>query len=328
MSQRTALISGISGQDGSNLTDLLLSKDYVIHGIVRRHSYSQNQTTRLHHCQNRVHFHYGDVTDAACLSRIVREVQPDEVYHLAAQSHVRVSFDNPKYTVEVNGIGTMNMLEAIRLECPKARSYTACSSEQFGESVDADGFQRETTKFCPVSPYGASKVLAYNITHLYRAGYGQFAALGILFNHTGSRRGVSFVEAKIAKTLAEVAAGKAEYVELGNVDSRRDWGSSVDYVRAMWLILQHDKPEDFVIATGETYSVWDFAIALCAEFDLDPQRVIKTGVERYQRPQELPYLRGDASKARRVLGWEPTVTFAELVKELADHWRTEVARSV
>lgn len=321
-----ALISGIGGQDGSNLADLLLGRGYEVYGIVRRHSYSQNQTIRLGASVERVHLMYGDVTDAACLQRIVREVQPDEVYHLAAQSHVRVSFDNPKYTVEVNGVGTENMLEAIRLECPKARSYTACSSEQFGASVDEDGYQRETTPFRPVSPYGAAKVLAYNITQFHRHGYGQWCASGILFNHTGRRRGVTFVEAKIAKQLAEASAGQRECVELGNVDAKRDWGSSVDYVRAMWMILQQDQPDDFVIATGETHSVRDFAVALCAEFNLDPERVIRTGVERYTRPWELPYLRGDASKARRVLGWEPTVTFAGLVNELADHWRTEVAR--
>lgn len=322
MTQRTALISGIAGMDGSNLARLLLSKSYQVVGILRRNSIPENQSSRLGDIIDGITTVYGDVTDGQRLAEIVRDVQPDEVYHLAAQSHVRVSWDMPQFTVQVNANGTLNMLEAIRQHCPTARSYTACSSEQFGLGVDNDGYQRETTTQIPTSPYGCSKVFAYNITRHYRKAFGMFATCGILFNHSGRFRGAAFVEAKIAKTLAEIAAGKrTDKLKLGNMTPQRDIGYSTDYVRAMWMMLQHSEPDDFVVATGQASSVQEILNYLCERFGLNPADVVETGVEQHKRPQELPYLCGDSSKVRRVLGWEPTVSLADIMDELASHWK-------
>jgi GDPmannose 4,6-dehydratase len=310
--------------DGSNLATLLVGMGYRVVGIVRRNSIPENQTSRLLPILDKIETIYGDVTDPQRIAEIVRTVQPDEVYHLAAQSHVRVSWEMPQFTVQTNAVGTLNVLEAIRQHCPKARSYTACSSEQFGLGVDDDLYQRETTRFEPTSPYGCSKVFAYNITKHYRKAFGMFATCGILFNHSGKHRGAAFVEAKVAKTLAEIVAGKLSKLRLGNMTPQRDIGYSPDYVRAMWMMLQHSEPDDFVVATGETRSVREITQKLCDWFGLDFDAVVETDVEHHKRPQELPYLRGDSSKVRRVLGWAPTVTLDQILDEMATHWREQV----
>lgn len=325
---KVALITGIAGQDGSYLAELLLSDGLSVHGIVRRNSIAENQTSRLVGSLDRITLHYGDVTDALSLRSIMEHVQPDCVFNLAGQSHVRISSDVPHFTAQVNAIGVLNVLESVRQTCPEARIYQSSSSEMFGGSVDADGRQRETTPMQPCSPYGAAKLYGYTMVRHYRNAYGMFATNGILFNHTSCRRGTNFVEAKIAKTLAEIAAGKTDKLRLGNLDAQRDIGYSPDYVRAMWMMLQHTEPDDFVVATGKTQSVRDICRHLCYEFGLNMDEVVESGVEQYQRPQELPYLCGDATKIRETLGWHPTVSFGQIMSELSNHWRSSVGRDL
>jgi GDPmannose 4,6-dehydratase len=319
MPELRALITGIAGQDGSYLSEHLLERGFEVHGIVRRNSTPEHQESRIDHLSSSVQTYYGDVLDNASLSRTIGIVKPTHIFNLAAQSHVRISFDVPQFTGNTNAIGVLNVLEAMKEIAPEARFYQASSSEMFGDYVDADLFQRETTPMHPVSPYGVAKLYGFHIVRNYRKAYGLFAANGILFNHESPRRGSNFVTSKVVKTACEIKLGLATKLELGNMDSSRDWGHARDYVRAMLKIIDHSVPEDFVVATGQTHTVRDLVEMVFSNLDLDYRDFVFQN-PRYMRPEELPYLRGDASKARSVLGWEPEVTFESLVKEMVDFW--------
>ena len=320
---KKAFITGISGQDGSYLAEYLLSLGYEVHGIIRRNSVTENQKSRLDARASEISTYYGDVLDEGGLTRLLDKIQPDEIYNLAAQSHVRISFDVPQFTVKTNALGTLNVLEAYRNHCPKARFYQASSSEMFGNVVDDDGSQRETTRMQPVSPYGCAKLFAYSIVRNYRSSYNLFACNGILFNHESPRRGSNFVTNKIVKTAVQIRLGQRDKLELGNMDSHRDWGHSKDYVRAMHAIINHDEPDDFVIATGEAHSIRELCEYVFSKLDMDyKEYVVQNPI--YLRPQELKYLRGDASKAKRILKWEREYTFHTLLDEMIEFWVTEL----
>jgi GDPmannose 4,6-dehydratase len=319
MSTRRALLTGITGQDGSYLAELLLRKGYEVYGIMRRSS--SFNTARIdqiyqdpHEPDYRLKLLYGDLNDASSLNRILREVQPDEIYNLGAQSHVRVSFDVPEYTAEVTGLGTVRLLEAIRETAIAPKFYQASSSELFGSSPPP---QSETTPFHPRSPYGVAKLYAFWITVNFRESYGLFACNGILFNHESPRRGETFVSRKISRAAARIKLGLQDKLFLGNLDAKRDWGHAADYVEAMWLMLQQERPQDFVIATGESHTVREFLDLAFEQLNLDWKRHVEID-PRYFRPAEVDELRGDMSKARRVLGWEPRVKFKELVETMVD----------
>ena len=323
---KKALITGITGQDGSYLAEQLLEKGYEVHGLVRRSS--SFNTDRIDHLYRDPHergvqlfMHYGDLTESSRLVKLVYEIQPDEVYHLGAQSHVRVSFDTPEYTSDAVGLGTVRLLEAIRETGVQTRFYQASSSEMFGAAPPP---QSETTPFHPRSPYAVAKVMAHWITVNYRESYGIFASTGILFNHESPRRGETFVTRKITRALARIEAGLQEKLFLGNLDAKRDWGYTPDYTDAMWRILQADEPDDFVIATGEMHSVREFLDEAAAHLGIDWQDVVEFD-ERYLRPAEVDALQGDASKAREKLGWKSTVTFKELVRIMVDADREKLA---
>ena len=316
---KKAFITGISGQDGSFLAEYLLELGYEVHGIVRRHSMAEEQNTRIHQIQNRLITYYGDLLDQGGLERLMDKIQPDEIYNIAAQSHVRISFDIPQFTVQTNALGVLNILEAYRRSCPNAKFYQASSSEMFGLSVEDDNFQRETTPMNPVSPYGCSKVFAYNIVRNYRRAYNLHATNGILFNHESPRRGSNFVTNKVCKAAARIKLGLQDKLELGNMDSFRDWGHSYDYVRAMHLMLQHDAPGDWVVSTMETHSVREMCEVVFSHLSLDYKDYVIQN-PKYLRPEELPYLRGDSTKIRTELGWKPTYTFKEMMEEMVDYW--------
>ena len=322
---KKALITGINGQDGSYLTELLLSKGYEVHGILKRNSVAENQTARLDDVYHIIkdNLYYADMTDMASLIRVLQEVQPDEIYHLAAQSHVRISFDQPIYTAQVVAIGTMNLLEAIRLICPNARLYQASSSEMFGNNQDEDGYQRETTRMNPVSPYGCAKVFGYNLVRNYRNSYGLFASNGILFNHESPRRGTNFVTNKVVKEAVKIKLGMTDKLMLGNMEAARDWGHAKDYVFCMWLILQHDKPDDFVCSTGVSHTVKDLVEYVFDKLDLDWKEYIGQD-EKYFRPEELDVLKGDCSKAKKLLGWKHNYTFETMLDEMIEYWLKEL----
>jgi GDPmannose 4,6-dehydratase len=310
---KTALITGIAGQDGSYLTEYLNSLGYNVFGIIRRNSTPENQTSRIDSLECETF--YGDLTDQSSLEKILNKVKPDEIYNLAAQSHVRISFDIPQYTAQTNALGVLNLLEAYKNVCPEAKFYQASSSEMFGNSVDEDGFQRETTPMKPVSPYGCAKLYAYHITQNYRRSYGLKIYNGILFNHESPRRGSNFVTNKVVKAAVEIAKGKRDYIELGNINTYRDWGHSKDYVRAMHLILQQDETE-FVVATGQTHSVEDMIKYVAQKLNIDIKIKIN---EDLKRPDELQYLKGDSSRIRKI-GWQPEYTFETLMDEMIDFW--------
>ena len=315
---KTAFITGIAGQDGSYLSEHLLSLGYRVTGIVRRNSTVEHQRNRLFHLPS-LELEYGDLTDQSSLERALRLFKPDEIYNLGAQSHVRISSDIPQCTAQVNALGVLNLLESYRHICPDARFYQASSSEMFGSAVDADGFQRETSKMTPVSPYGCSKVFAYNVVHNYRIGHKLFASNGILFNHESPRRGSNFVTNKVVKGAVEIKLGLATTLEMGNMDSFRDWGHSKDYVKAMHLILQHDKADDFVVATGETRSVREMCNYVFSQLGLNyADHVVQN--PKYLRPEELKYLRGDSTKIRTTLDWKPEYTFNMLMDEMIEFW--------
>ena len=311
--KKTALITGITGQDGSYLAELLLDKGYKVHGIMRRNS--TFTTGRIDHIFDKLELHYGDLADSSSLQHIVSTVQPDEVYNLAAQSHVKVSFDVPEYTADVTGTGTLRMLEAIRTAAPQARFYQASSSEMFGKVLEVP--QTEKTPFYPRSPYGAAKVYSYWITKNYRESYDMHASNGILFNHESPRRGETFVTRKITRAVAAIKAGKQDKLLLGNLDAKRDWGFAGDYVEAMWLMLQQDKPDDYVVATNETHSVKEFCQIAFEHVGLDWEKYVEVS-EKYFRPAEVDLLIGDPAHAKKQLNWEPKVSFEELVKMMVD----------
>jgi len=318
--KRRALITGVTGQDGSYLCELLLSKDYEVWGVVRRSS--SFNTARIdhvyqdpHEAEVRLKLVHGDLNDATSLNTILRRVQPHEIYNLGAQSHVRVSFDIPEYTAEVDALGTVRLLEAIREAGIKTRFYQAGSSEMFGQTSEVP--QRETTPFAPRSPYACAKVYAHHITRNYREAYGLFACNGILFNHEGPRRGETFVTRKITRAATRIKLGLQDELFMGNLDAKRDWGFAGDYADAMWRMLQQGQPDDYVVATGEMHSVREFLSEAFGLLDLDWKRYVKSD-PRYLRPTEVDELCGDASKARRVLGWAPTVTFKDLVRMMVD----------
>ena len=318
---KTALISGITGQDGSFLTEVLLDKGYEVYGIIRRSS--SFNTDRIDHLyqdphkpNTRLRLVYGDLNDSSSLNTILRQVRPDEIYNLGGQSHVRVSFDIPEYTGEVTGLGAVRLLEAIREAGIQPRFYQASSSELYGKAVESP--QTETTRFHPRSPYACAKAYAHYITVNYRESYGMFACCGIMFNHESERRGETFVSRKISRAATRIKMGLQEKLYLGNLEARRDWGYAKDYVVAMWLMLNADRPNDYIIATGETHSVREFVELAFGYLDLDWQEYVEID-PHYFRPAEVDCLSGDASKARRELGWEPKVTFEQLVKLMVDH---------
>ena len=317
---KIALITGITGQDGSYLAELLLSKGYDVHGIIRRAS--TFNTGRLdgiysdpHSLRTQLRLHYGDLADASSLARLIREIQPEEIYNLAAQSHVRVSFDGPEYTADITALGTIRLLEAIRESGIKPRFYQASSSEMFGQVAEVP--QTETTPFYPRSPYACSKVFSYWITVNYREAYGLHASNGILFNHESPRRGETFVTRKITRAVAHIAAGLQDKLYLGNLDAKRDWGFAKEYVEAMWLMLQQDQPDDYVIATNETHSIREFLEVAFGHVGLDWQKYVSID-PRYYRPTEVDLLIGDYSKAKQRLGWTPKTKFADLVKLMVE----------
>ncbi len=318
---KTAFITGINGQDGSYLAEFLIEKGYEVWGILKRNSVSENQTYRVDHLRNhsKLNLVYADLIDMASLVSVLQKCMPDEIYNLAAQSHVRVSFDQPIYTAQVTGVGTLNLLEAARLICPKARIYQASSSEMFGNCIDDDGFQRETTPMNPVSPYGCAKVFSYNICRNYRNSYGMFISNGILFNHESPRRGSNFVTNKVAKEAVRIKLGLVDKLTLGNLDATRDWGHAKDYVKAMWMILQHDKADDFVCSTGISHSVRYLVEYVFGLLDLDISKHVTTH-ERYLRPEELHDLKGDCTKLKNALGWERAYTFEDMMKEMVEYW--------
>jgi GDPmannose 4,6-dehydratase len=310
---RKAFITGITGQDGSYLAEILLEKDYEVYGMVRRSS--SFNTSRIDHIFGDIELVFGDLTDASALNQLMRTIRPDEVYNLGAQSHVRVSFDIPEYTADVDAMGTLRLLDAIREEGVQCRFYQASSSEMFGQAAEVP--QRETTPFHPRSPYGVGKVFSYWITRNYREAYGMYAVNGILFNHESPRRGPTFVTRKITRAVGAILRGEQNSLALGNLDAKRDWGFARDYMHGAWLMLQQARPDDYVLATGETHSVQEFLEEAFGYVELDWQRYVTIDA-RYFRPAEVDVLIGDYSKAKRELGWEPVVRFAELVRMMVD----------
>ena len=327
---KVALITGITGQDGSYLAELLLEKGYEVHGIIRRASLIN--THRIDHIYNRIHLHYGDLTDSTNIVRVIQKVQPDEIYNLGAQSHVKVSFEMPEYTADVDGVGTLRVLEAVRLLGmeDRVRIYQASTSELYGLVQETP--QSETTPFYPRSPYGVAKLYGFWIVKNYRESYGMHCSSGILFNHESPRRGETFVTRKITQGLSKISVGLQECLYLGNLDAKRDWGHAKDYVEAMWLMLQQDEPEDYVIATGIQYSVREFVEAAAPYFgmkiewmgeglsevgyDWNTKKPVVKVDPKYFRPAEVETLLGDATKAKKKLGWEPKISFKELVEDM------------
>jgi len=313
------LITGISGQDGSYLSEYLLSLGYEVHGIIRRHSVAENQNCRLHHLNGKVQTHYGDLLDVPSLMNILTKVNPDEIYNLGAMSHVRISFDIPSFTIQTNALGVLNLLEAYKTICPEAKFYQASSSEMFGNSVDDDGVQRLTTPMKPVSPYGCAKLLAFNLVRHYRHAYGLHACNGILFNHESPRRGSNFVTNKVVKGAVQIKLGLADKLELGNLDSYRDWGHSKDYVRAMHSIINHEVADEFIIATGQTHSVRDLCRIVFDKLGMNYENYIVQN-PKYMRPEELKYLKGDSTRAREILDWKPEYIFETMLEEMIEKW--------
>lgn len=319
MSKKIALITGINGQDGSYLAEFLLEKGYEVHGTLKRNSVSENQTARLENIFNRIILHYADLTDLSSLISVLQKCKPTELYNLAAQSHVRISFDQPIYTANVTGLGTLNVLEAVKLVDKNIKIYQASSSEMFGNSIDPDGFQRETTPLIPVSPYGCAKVFSYNICRNYRNSYEMFISNGILFNHESPRRGTNFVTNKVCKEAVKIKLGLSKELKLGNLEATRDWGHAKDFVKAMWLILQQETPNDFVCATGISHSVRDLCHYVFSKLDLNYQDYVK-GDEKFLRPEELNNLKGDCSKLKQITGWTPEYTFETMLDEMINYW--------
>jgi GDPmannose 4,6-dehydratase len=317
---KKALITGINGQDGSYLAEFLLDKGYEVWGILKRNSVAENQTARIDDkIFSKLKLEYADLTDLASLIRIVQKIQPDELYNLAAQSHVRISFDQPLYTANATAIGALNVLEAVRMVSPNTKVYQASSSEMFGNSIDKDGYQRETTPMNPVSPYGCAKVFAYNISRNYRHSYNMFVSNGILFNHESPRRGTNFVTNKVCKEAVKIKLGLSNELKLGNLDATRDWGHAKDYVRAMWEILQLDESDDFVCSTGISHSVKELCEYVFSSLDLDYREYV-TQDEKFLRPEELHNLKGDSSKLVKATNWTHDYTFESMLDEMIKYW--------
>jgi GDPmannose 4,6-dehydratase len=321
---KVALITGINGQDGSYLAELLLDKGYEVHGILKRNSVAENQTARIKvYDQIKDNLTYADMTDLASLNRVLSKVQPDEIYNLAAQSHVRISFDQPVYTANTVAIGTLNLLEATLSMCKNAKIYQASSSEMFGNSIDEDRFQRETTPMNPVSPYGCAKVFGYNITRNYRNSYGMYVSNGILFNHESPRRGTNFVTNKVVKEAVKIFYGQSTELRLGNLEATRDWGHAKDYVEAMWRMLQLEEPNDFVCATGVSHSVKELCEYVFTKLGLNYEDYVKLDM-KFLRPEELTDLKGDPTKLMKATGWKPTYTFETMLDEMIAYWKYEL----
>ena len=318
---KRALITGINGQDGSYLVEFLLDKGYEVWGILKRNSVAENQTARIPDAVfKKVNLEYADMTDMSSLLRVLNICKPHEVYNLAAQSHVRISFDQPIYTTESIAIGTLNLLEAMRIICPDAKMYQASSSEMFGNNIDEDGYQRESTPLNPVSPYGCAKVFGYNICRNYRNAYGMFISNGILFNHESPRRGTNFVTNKVVKEAVKIKLGLSNELKLGNMDASRDWGHAKDYVAAMWLMLQQDTPDDFVCSTGKSHTVKDLVEYVFGKLELDWKDYVKQD-KKFYRSEELEFLKGDCSKAVEKLGWKHKYTFETMLDEMIENWK-------
>lgn len=325
--RKTALIIGANGQDASYLSELLIEKNYKVHGTIRRNSVPESQTTRIEHLRskNLITLHYMDLTDTISVESIINDIKPDEIYHLAAQSHVQISFELPKYTLDVNAGGTLSVLEAVRKFSPKSKVYHAATSEMFGNNYDEDMFQRETTQLIPVSPYGCSKLYAHSLCHNYRNAYNLFICSGILFNHESPRRGVNFVTNKVVLEAVKIKNGLSNELVLGNLNAIRDWGHAKDYVYGMWLMLQQDKPDDYILSTGESHSVKELVDYVFNKLELNPNDYIKID-KKFQRPEELHYLKGDSSKARKILGWKPKYTFETMLDEMIDYWTNKLSK--
>jgi GDPmannose 4,6-dehydratase len=321
MENKRALITGINGQDGSYLAEFLLDKGYEVFGTIKRNSVSENQTSRLDSIYSKIkdNLIYADLLDVPSLLHALKISDPCEVYNLAAQSHVRISFDQPVYTAQATGLGTLNLLEAIRLHNTNIRVYQASSSEMFGNSIDSDGYQRETTPMNPVSPYGCAKVFSYNICRNYRNSYGMFISNGILFNHESPRRGTNFVTNKVVKAAVRIKLGLENELVLGNLNATRDWGHAKDYVEAMWMMLQQEESGDYICATGISHSVLELVEYVFGKLDLDWKSHVKTD-SKFLRPEELEDLKGDSLKLRKETGWSPNYTFETMLEEMIDHW--------
>jgi len=310
-----ALITGITGQDGSYLAELLLNMGYEVHGIIRRHSLTEYQSHRLNHIFHDITLHYGELTDSMNIFNLIKKIQPDEIYNLAAQSHVRISFDLPGYTNQVNSQGFLNILEAVRILNKNIKVYQASSSEMFGNNIDEDGFQRITTPMTPVSPYGCSKLAAHNLAVNYRHSYEMFIVSGILFNHESDRRGINFVTAKVVAGAVKIKDGLEPKLKLGNLDASRDWGHSKDYVKAMHLMMKNTFPKDYVVATGESRTVEELTNYVFNKLELDYKKYVELD-EKFLRPEELNVLKGDSSPIRQELGWKPEYSFEQMIDEM------------
>ena len=316
---KKAIITGINGQDGSYLAEFLIDKGYEVIGTLKRNSVAENQTFRLDNIFSKIKLVYADITDLSSLVKLIKEIEPDEIYNLAAQSHVGISFDQPIYTANVTGVGTLNLLESIRLINPKIKFYQASSSEMFGNTIDSDGFQRETTQMNPVSPYGCAKVFSYNICRNYRNSYNMKIWNGILFNHESPRRGTNFVTNKVVQAAVKIKLNLQEKLILGNLNSYRDWGHAKDYVKAMWMMLQSDNPDDYVCSTGITHSVEELCDCVFLKLNMNYKDYVITD-QKYTRPEELKVLKGDSSKIKNLLGWSPSYTFESMLDEMIDYW--------
>lgn len=321
---KTALITGITGQDGSYLAEYLLNLNYKVCGIIRRQSVADNQTNRIDYLDNDLNLYYGDLTDEYSIYKIISETKPDEVYNLGAMSHVRVSFDIPSFTIKTNSLGTLNVLESVKNLIPTCKVYQASSSEMFGNSVDDSGYQKLSTPMNPVSPYGVSKLMAYNLVKQYRNGYKIHACNGILFNHESPRRGTTFVTNKVVKTAVEIKYGVKDKLELGNLDSYRDWGHSYDYVRAMHMILNYQIPKDWIVSTGKSKSVRDLCMYTFKQLSLNYEDYVVQN-PKYFRKEEINYLKGDSSEIREILGWSPKYTFETMIDEMIEFWEKKIS---
>jgi GDPmannose 4,6-dehydratase len=322
---KKALIIGTNGQDASYLAELLNEKGYEVHGTIRRNSVPESQTSRIEglHKSKSIQLHYADLTDPISIETVIRDIQADEIYHLAAQSHVKISFELPKYTLDANAGGTLSVLEAVRRFSPNSKIYHAATSEMFGNNFNENGFQSEETSMVPVSPYGCSKLYAHNLCHNYRNAYGMFISSGILFNHESPRRGINFVTNKVVLESVKISKGLSDKLILGNLSAKRDWGHAKDYVYGMWLMMQAEKPKDYILATGISRSVDDLVTYVFDKLNLSKEAHLATD-KKYERPEELYYLRGDSTLARTELGWKPEYTFESMIDEMIEYWQNNI----